>query len=328
MNTAGQVAVIGCGNWGKNLIRVFNELGALYAIDDVNPSKADALSKQFNTPIIPLSTLCQDPRVTGIVLATPSWTHEALIEQCLHAKKHVFVEKPFTLDFHAAQRLTALAKTQECLLMVGHLLQYHPVFQALKQHVHQGLIGELQYVRLERCNLGKFPSEKSVLWDFAPHDLSMLLALTGTLPTHLQAQGGHYFAHTELDTVSIDLQFPNRVQAHVYASWLHPTKSQKTLVVGTQGMLQFDDLQPWDNKLQLMIFPPQWEDGLPHPFQIQPVPVPVAPQGEPLRQECAHFLDCMATGRQPISHGGEASEVVRILAWAEGLIKTPVHHLS
>ena len=280
-------------------------------------SKAEPYAKQFSTPIIPLSTLCQDPNVHGIVLATPSWTHATLIKQCLDAKKHVFVEKPFTLDVRAATAMTRLAEQNQCILMVGHLLQYHPVFQALKQHVHQGLIGKCQYLRLERCNLGKFPSEKSVLWDFSPHDISMLLALTGTMPTNMQVQTGHYFNHTDMDTVSLDFEFPNNVKAHIYASWYHPFKSQKTLVVGDQGMLLFDDLQPWDNKLQLSIYPPGWEDGMPHPFQIQPVPVPVTPQAEPLRLECAHFLSCIAEGRQPISNGEEATQVVEILQWAD-----------
>jgi len=317
LNKPSQVAVIGCGNWGKNLIRVFHELGALYAIDDTNPSKANALAQQFNIPVIPLSTLLLDPNVDAIVLATPSFTHHALAQQCLDAKKHVYVEKPFTLDVHAAASLTQLAEQQSRILMVGHLLQYHPVFQALKQKVHEGLIGKLRYCRFERTNCGKFPTEKSVLWDFSPHDISMLLAITGTMPIRLHAEGGHYLSHTQIDTVSLDFEFPHNVKANIYASWLHPHKSQKAMIVGDQGMLTFDDLQPWEQKLQLHIFPPQWEDGLPTPVNIIPVPVTVSPKAEPLRQECEHFLMCIAENRQPLTNGVEATQVVQVLHSAE-----------
>lgn len=317
MKTTTRIAVVGCGNWGKNLIRLYHDLGALVAVSDHIPEQAAAFSQQYQVPAIDLETLLNDPAIDGVVLATPSYTHEAIATQCLMAKKHVYIEKPFTTNYAAAQKLTALAKTQDRVLMVGHLLQYHAVFETLKEKVQGGLIGALQYCRFERCNLGKFPSEKSVLWDYAPHDISMLLSITGQNPTDMQTAGGNFFKHTVHDSVTMDFNFPNQVKGHIYVSWCHPVKSQKAIIAGTEGILIFDDSLCWEEKLQLSILPSDWEDGLPRPVQVKPVPVPVPTPSEPLRRECEHFLSCIRTGETPRTDGIEGSNVVQLLERAE-----------
>lgn len=317
LKTSSKVAVIGCGNWGKNLIRNFHALGGLYAVSDKVATQAADYAAQYNVPALSFEAILQDPAIDGCVIATPSHTHALLATQCLMAGKHVYIEKPFTTNTDEALQLTKLAQSKSKVLMVGHLLQYHDVFLYLKEQVHNGLIGKLQYCRFERTNCGKFPAEKSVLWDYAPHDLSMLLAITKKMPLKLQAKNGNFFSHTHHDTVSLDFTFADNVHANIYVSWLHPTKSQKAIIVGSEGMIVFDDTLPWEQKCQLSVFPPDWEDGLPKPVALSPVPMPVPPQSEPLKQECQHFLTCIETGQTPRTDGVEASNVVQLLACAE-----------
>lgn len=323
------VALVGCGNWGKNLIRVFSQLGVLGAVCDINPTQAKLFSEQYQVPAHTFEHLLSATDIHALVLASPSVTHEALATRCLEAGKHVFIEKPFTVQVSGAQQLVALAQKQHCTLMVGHLLQYHPVFIALKALVAKGNLGELQSISSTRCNLGKFPGEKSVLWDFAPHDISMILALMGEAPHQLTTTGDNFLAHTELDSVSLHLQFTGNRSARIFASWLHPQKEQKLIVMGSQGIAVFDDTQPWESKLRIQTYPSTWSDGLPQPIVFQFDNYPVE-KSEPLVNECQHFIDSINHHQKPLTDGQEALAVMKVLAWAQQqlvpeIIRNPAH---
>lgn len=318
-----RVAVIGCGNWGKNHIRVFHELGALSAVYDIDVQKAKLFSEQYGVKALTLAELLHSSEIDAVVIATPSVTHESFATQCLNANKHVFIEKPHALNVKASNTLNKLAKQQNKILMVGHLLQYHEVFATLRRLNQEGRFGKLQYIYSHRLNLGKFLSEPSVLWDYAPHDISMILALMGDMPLQINAQGGKHLQHTTLDTACIQLNFPHNRQAHLYLSWLHPFKEQKLTVIGEKAMAVFDDTKPWEEKLTLLTYPQKWVDGLPHPFVADSHKVSVT-LSEPLKNECQHFLQAIQADTQPITNGNEGSRVIEVLQATELAIKSNI----
>lgn len=321
-----RVAVVGCGNWGKNLIRAFSELGALCAVCDIEPSKAMVFSEKYAIPYIPFETLLSAPNIDAIVIAAPSYTHEELAVLSLKAKKHVYIEKPLALTTQSAMMLSQLAQQQGRILMVGHLLQYHAAFNTLKAYNNEKILGNLQHLYSYRFNFGKYPSEKSVLWDYAPHDVSMILSLVKTMPYQVTASGGNHLQHTALDSICFHLHFHPNIQAHIFVSWLHPVKEQKLTVVGDKAMMVFEDSQPWESKLKLYRYPDRWNDGLPQPFPSEPESIAVPPS-EPLLNECQHFLDSIIQNTQPITDGLEGTQVTTILEAAMTSWKTqePVH---
>lgn len=306
------IAVVGCGNWGKNLIRTFHSLGVLRAICDIDPLKTTPLSEQYQVPSLRFEDILAQPEIAGVVIATPSVTHYELGLQAIKANKHIYIEKPFTTELKQAVSLNHAAYSQQRLLMVGHLLQYHPVFNQLKTLRKEGVLGQLQYISSHRCNFGKFPPEKNVLWDYAPHDVSMVLSLVEEEPEQVWATSGNYLTHTDIDTVNLHLKFPHNIKAHLFVSWVHPHKEQKLIVVGNKGMAVFDDCQPWGKKLQLYSYPEKWVDGLPHPFPSQSTYVEVA-QTEPLWNECNHFVQSILQNTQPRTNGEEALKVTSVL---------------
>jgi UDP-2-acetamido-3-amino-2,3-dideoxy-glucuronate N-acetyltransferase len=317
-----RIAVIGCGYWGKNLVRNFAELGALAAICDTDAAVAARLSEQYGIPSVPLDALWRDPAVHGVAIAAPATQHAALAGQALDAGKHVFVEKPLALTVPQAERLDALAERCDRRLMVGHLLQYHPAFIKLRALVGAGALGRLRYLYSNRLNLGKVRREEDILWSFAPHDLSMILSLVGAEPTEVSAQGGYYLHDTIADVTTTHLRFPGGEQAHVFVSWLHPFKEQKLVVIGDRAMAVFDDGEDWDQKLLLYPHRIEWRETLPVPLPAAAESVPLA-AGEPLNLECRHFLHCVARGERPRTDGREGLRVLRVLARASATLQAP-----
>lgn len=307
-----KIAVIGCGNWGKNHIRAFHQLGALYAVCDSDPAKASAMSQQYGVQSYTLAQILDSTQVNAVVIATPSRTHYEIATHSLQAHKHVFIEKPLCVQLKQGLLLQQLAEKNKCILMVGHLLQYHPAFNAVKKLNLEGRLGSLQTLYSHRCNFGKFAGEQSVLLDFAPHDVSMILSLIGEMPEQINAVGGNFLMHTQTDTTTVHLQFKRNIQAQIFVSWLHPYKEQKLIVVGDKGMVIFDDCQPWDNKLRLYQYPEQWIDGLPQPFPSQFINIPILPS-EPLLAECVHFAECITHQQQPLTDGHEGNRVMAVL---------------
>jgi len=311
-----KVAVLGCGHWGKNHVRNFAELGALAAILDPDPGVARGLSQQFGVPARELPEVLADRDIHGVVIATPAEYHFALAREALLAGKHVLVEKPLALDAGEAAELCKLAEGRRQVLMVGHLLQYHPAFLALNELVRSGRLGRLQYLYSNRLNLGKVRREENILWSFAPHDISMILALVGAEPVAVTAKGSRYLHKEIADVTTTTLEFAGGENAHVFVSWLHPFKEQKLVVVGDRGMAVFDDGQDWGRKLEFYAHNIEWRDGQPQPRRAEAEAIPVAPD-EPLKLECRHFLDCMTSGATPRTDGREGLRVLRVLDAAE-----------
>jgi len=310
-----RVAAVGCGYWGKNLVRNFAELGALAAICDPNRAAADELGERYRVPVTEFEMVLRDADITGVAIAAPAVLHAELARHAMEAGKHVFVEKPLALTLTEAEQLCALSERMDRRLMVGHLMQYHPGFGRLRELVRTGVLGRLEYIYSNRLNLGKVRREEDILWSFAPHDLSMILSLVGQEPAEVTAQGGYYLHKSIADVTTTHLTFPGGEQAHVFVSWLHPFKEQKLVVIGDRGMAVFDDGQPWSRKLLIYPHRIEWREALPVPQRAEADPVPLD-EGEPLNLECRHFLDCVATGARPRTDGREGLRVLRVLARA------------
>ncbi len=317
------IAVVGCGDWGKNLVRVFAELGALAAVCDSDNAKAEAQAQTRGVPALEWRAILSDPDVAAVAIAAPAARHYELTREALSAGKHVFVEKPLALETAGALELCELAEAADLRLMVGHLLQYHPAFITLKNLAHDGRLGRLQYVYSTRLNLGKFRREENILWSFAPHDISMILSLIGAEPNQVSAVGAGYLRQVVADITTTHLGFPGGENAHVFVSWLHPFKEQKLVVVGEDGMAVFDDGEPWETKVLLYPHKINWRRGEPLPSKAGAVPIEVAPR-EPLKIECEHFLDCVASGVTPRTDGREGLRVLRVLQAAENSMAS--HH--
>jgi UDP-2-acetamido-3-amino-2,3-dideoxy-glucuronate N-acetyltransferase len=319
--SAKNVAVIGCGYWGKNLVRNIAELGALAAVCDAYTPNAEAQSKLHNVPVRSIDEVMADTSITGVVIAAPAAQHAMLATQALNAGKHVFVEKPLALTVSDAQALEKLAASKNCTLMVGHLLQYHPAYLKLKEMVATGELGALTYVYSNRLSLGKFRTEENVLWSFAPHDISMVLGLFGEAPTTVSAQGTAHITAGIPDVVTTQFTFANGAKGHVFVSWLHPMKEQKLIVIGEKSMAIFDDTLPMEQKLQLFRHKVEWSGSIPSPAKADAEPVALTPS-EPLKNECQHFLDAMAGKIQLRTDAAEGIRVLKVLEAAEQSMST------
>ena len=307
------IAVIGSGYWGKNLVRNFAELGALAMICDTNTETREALAAQYPgcRAVADFAEVLRDDSIQAVSIATPAETHGTLVRQALLAGKDVLVEKPLCLVEEEARSLVALAKQQGRLLMVGHLLWYHPAILKLKELIDNGDLGRIQYVYSNRLNLGKIRREENILWSFAPHDVSVILGLLGEMPDAVTAQGGNYLHQQIADTTVTMLSFPSGVKSHIFVSWLHPFKEQKLIVVGDRKMAVFDDMEKKD---KLLLYPHSihWKGQVPVANRADAQPVELE-KSEPLRDECAHFLDCLKTRRRPRTDGEEGLRVLSVL---------------
>lgn len=309
-----KVAVIGAGYWGKNLVRNFNVLEALGLVIDSSLEIQARMTQDY--PGVKIShsytDALTDPNIQGIAIATPAETHGNLIREAILAGKDVYVEKPLCLSEREGRELIQLAADHNRILMVGHLLWYHPVLLKLKELLHQGELGRIRYIYSNRLNLGKLRREENVLWSFAPHDVSVILGLLGEMPETVQAQGGNYL-HQQIADVTVSMfSFASGIKAHIFVSWLHPFKEQKLVVVGDRQMAVFDDTVSWEEKLKLYPHSIEWSGNVPVANKAEAVAVKVD-QDEPLRVECAHFLECIASREKPRTDGEEGLRVLRIL---------------
>lgn len=308
-----KVAVLGCGYWGKNLVRNFAELGALAAVSDPHAETAAREAEKNHVPARTPDEIFADPAIHGIATAAPAELHAEIALKALAADKHVFVEKPLALTRKDGEAMVAAAERAGRVLMVGHLLQYHPAFEALLAAVKGGRIGALRYAYSHRLSLGKLRVEENVLWSFAPHDVSMLLALFGAAPETVEGRGGAFVTKGVEDEYRLDMTFKGGGRAHVFASWLHPFKEHRLVVVGETGMIVFEDsaTDP-KQKLRLYAHGVNRSGRAPEPVKAEAEPLAYG-AAEPLKQECAHFLDCIRTGARPRTDGREAAAVLDVL---------------
>jgi len=323
------VAVIGSGYWGKNLVRNFQNLGALRLVCDKNETLLGRIREQYAgiKTCLAFNDVLRHDDINAVVISTPVETHYRLAREALLAKKHVYVEKPLVLHEAEGRELIEIADKSNMQLMVGHLMQYHPVFVRLKDLALSGELGRINYIYSHRLNLGKIRREENILWSFAPHDISMILALTGETPESVVVTGGNYLHKKIADVTTTHLEFPSGLQAHIFVSWLHPFKEQKLVVVGDRKMAVFDDTQPWEDKLLLYPHRIDWQNNMPVPTKGEAERVDI-PQDEPLKLECLHFLDCIQNGAHPKTDGYEGLRVLKILNAAQRSLDNQVRKIN
>lgn len=310
-----RIALIGSGHWGKNLVRNMHGLGALCSVSDEKKEILEKIGEQY--PDINLvekyPDLLSDPEITGVMVATPAATHYEISKDVLSAGKDVFVEKPLALRLSEARELVDLAAQKKRILMVGHLLQYHPGMLKLKELIESGELGQLEYVYSNRLNLGKIRREENALWSFAPHDISVMLWLLESLPIQVTAVGGNYLQPNVADTTISTFSFDNGVRGHIYVSWLHPFKEQRLVIVGSKRMASFDDCAPKGHKLLLYDKKVSMVDGNFVAQKTKGVMVSFDDEKEPLQAECEHFLECVRERKSPRTNGEEGLRVLKVL---------------
>ena len=306
------VAVVGMGYWGKNLVRNFHQLGALAAICDSNPAIEASCKEQYgNVPFVSaFDAVLDNPSIAAVALATPAVAHYAMAKAALIAGKDVFVEKPLAIDVHQGEELVELARATRRILMVGHILRYHPAILKMQDLIRDGDLGKIQYIYSNRLNIGKIRTEENILWSFAPHDISVMLGLLGETPSHVSSQGGAYLSRQVFDVTLSQLSFPSGVQAHIFVSWLHPFKEQRLVVVGSDKMAVFDDTS--DNKLVLFPHKVEWKNRV--PTAVKGISEAVSlDKREPLTVECQQFLDSVRSRMPPLTGGDEGLRVLEVL---------------
>lgn len=322
MNNTRFIALVGIGAWGANILRNLNDLGVLHTACDTNRDILAQHEKNYAGVCFctDFDQILGDAEITAVVIATPAATHYELSKQALLAGKDVFAEKPLALKLEEGQELATIARNSEKILMVGHILRYHPALTKLQEMIAKGDLGKLQYIYSNRLNIGKLRTEENILWSFAPHDISVLLALLDEDPVKITATGGAYLSENVYDTTLTAIEFKNGAKAHIFVSWLHPFREQKLVVVGSKTMAVFDDL----TQEKLFIYPHEveWKDGkepVAKKNDFQPIEIE---KDEPLRRELAHFIQCTLRRITPMTDANEGLRVLKVLQAAEHSLRT------
>lgn len=312
------VALIGCGQWGKNIARNLAQLGALRVICDADAARGSAMATDLGAEFSPdLNGILERTDIAAVAIATPAVTHADVGKKALDAGKHVYVEKPIALAVPDAHAMAAKAKAKKLTLMTGHLLQYHPVFIRLLAMVREGALGKVQYIYSNRLNQGRVRTEENALWSLAPHDISMILTLAGGKPSRVVAVGQAAVQKGIPDLATAGFEFPQGLKAHLFCSWLNPYKEHRLAVVGDKAMAVFEDsAAKWEDKLVVFPHRVEWKDGVPEFIKAAGQPVAVE-KGEPLRDEIQHFLHCVAGKTACRTGPDEAIPVLEVLAAAQ-----------
>ncbi len=308
-----KVAVIGCGIWGKNLVRNFYNLEALYSVCDMDSDTICAISSQYNgiKCICDFNELLETQEIKGVVIATPGHTHYALVKKALLAGKNVYVEKPVATSSEEAKELTELADQKGLVLMVGHLLLYHPAVTRLRSLIKEGALGEIKYLQSDRLNVNFFRNDRSVMWDLTPHDLSMAAYVLDKKPLSVKsAVGCSVNDDGIIDITHININFEDNINVHLSDSWINPVKRVMLTVRGTEATAVLDDTLS-ENKLVI------YDNFSPEKRIIE---MPDYIEIEPLKLECQHFLSCIENKIKPRSDGLNGYEVVKILEDAEKIM--------
>jgi predicted dehydrogenase len=310
------VGVVGAGYWGINHVRNFSEIGALALVCDTNEAALDSISKNFGVRTeTDFNKVLGDKQIKGLVIATPAETHYRLATLAIESGKDVLVEKPLTLDVAEGQRLIARAEEQNAILMVGHLLEYHPAVLRLRQLIDSGELGELRYIYSTRLNLGKVRREENILWSFAPHDIAIILRLVGSEPIKVAATGGAYLQPEIADVTITNLEFQGGVRAHIFVSWLHPYKEQRLVVIGSKRMAVFDDVRT-EGKLMVYDQGVDFVNGQPIARKNEGV-AELIDRYEPLRSQSLKFVECITSRVTPLTDGYSGLRVLKVLDAAE-----------
>ena len=309
---APRIAVLGCGYWGSNDIRTLKKLDALHAVSDANRARAEGFAAEEDCLAIPPEEIFGRDDVDAIIMALPPQFHAEFAVRAVEAGKDVLVEKPIALTVADAERAVAAAREHKRIFMVGHVLRFHPAFEKLKALIDNGELGEVKYIHSHRLGLGKFHTENDALWDLAPHDLSMILAITGQPPVEVRGEGAAILDNLS-DFAHLHMRFASGVRSHLFTSRLNPYRERRLTVVGTKAMAVFDDVESWDRKLAVYRHA-VWQDSGQWAFTAnEPAYVEIVNDAMPLTRELQHFIDCIETRREPRTSGEEAITVLRIL---------------
>lgn len=307
------VAVVGCGYWGKNLVRNFAQLGALQVVCDSDNAALERMASQY--PGIRVTSnfedIVEDADIDAIVISTPAVAHYAQAKSALEHGKDVFVEKPLAVRYPEGLELVRLAEQREQILMVGHILEYHPAVTELRKVVASGELGDLRYIYSNRLNLGKVRREENILWSFAPHDVSLILRLVGSDPEWVRATGCSYLQPDIADVTTTHLGFAGGIGSHVFVSWLHPYKEQRLVVIGDRKMAVFDDTMR-EGKLKIFDKGIEWDGDVPVARHTAETTLFIE-DSEPLRIECEHFLKAVDDRSRPLTDGRSALNVLKVL---------------
>jgi predicted dehydrogenase len=321
-----RVAVIGAGRWGPNLIRNFHNGPASQVVwvIDRDPARLDEVRARFPDVQVadePARAFC-DPAVDAVVIATPTSTHFTLAQQALYHGKHVLVEKPLAAVARQGIELLETASRRRLILMVGHVFVYNAAVRKAKEYLDAGHLGKVYYVSMVRTNLGPVRFDVNAAWDLAAHDISIANYWLNAQPLSVSAIGATWITEGIEDAVFATLRYPQDVLVNLHASWLNPRKVRDITVIGEKRMLTFDDmnleepLRIYDKERTGMRTPPAYVDSFASFRASVPethIAVPKVPRGEPVAMQCAHFLECIVTGKQPLTGGREGVAVVRAL---------------
>ena len=307
-----QIALVGCGMWGRNIARNLGRLEALGAVCDSDPKRAENFAAQFDTSALDYETVLASETITGVMLATNASTHKNLAIAALAAGKHVYIEKPMALTLADAEAIAEAATKHHGQVMIGHLIRYHPAFIALLDQIKSGAIGKVKHIQANRLAMGRIRNTESVLFDLCPHDLSLILAITGTSPSRVMCHGVSHITPAVVDILSTGLSFPGGISANMQTSWLSPYKEHRLTVTGETGSLVFDDTKPWNEKLTL------YQDTITQSgtlFMIErasPLALPM-PESEPLKDEVQAFIALCDDGIIPPTNAAEGVLVQSVL---------------
>ncbi len=312
------IGLAGLGYWGKNILRNLYELGVLHTACDSNARTLSEQSARFPDANYgsSFSELLDNPEIKAVAIATPAATHYALVKEALKRGKDVFVEKPLSLTVAQGEEIVRLAEKEGRVIMVGHILQYHPAVLKMKELIASGELGKVHYIYSNRLNIGKLRTEENILWSFAPHDISVILMLLDEEPTGVSAFGEDFLNKGIYDTTMTTLDFKSGIKGHVFVSWLHPFKEQKLVVVGSRAMAVFDDVS--EEKLFLYPHSIEWKEGkVPVAQKADYKVVSFEREAEPLKEELSHFANCVNTRETPRTDGLEGLGVLKVLEAAE-----------
>ena len=307
------IALIGCGNWGKNIARDLHQMGFLACIYDSNFKLSEKLSYDYTLPTLKLHEIFEDQNINAIVIASPAITHKDLAIEALENNKDVFIEKPFCLSLPDAQKLSELATNKNRVLMVGHLLNYHNAFIEMKELIKNGKIGVTQNIRANRQALGAIRSKESVIYDLSAHDISMILSITEELPIDVNVHSIHHHNNIGPDAVSVKLSFSKGVTALINSDWMCPYKEHKFSVIGTKGSLIFDDTKTWSEKL---LYNPSFVTSK-NEIKSLPIEKIRIKKNEPLKSELKEFIDCIVSKKKPLTDDKEAIKVQIVMDMIE-----------
>ncbi|MDW8132714.1 MAG: Gfo/Idh/MocA family oxidoreductase [Candidatus Calescibacterium sp.] len=325
-----KLSQIGLGYWGENIFRNVikilksNENIDSFLIFDTDKEKPKYILSKYsedikNTKVTIASNIEDLISSDAVLISTPASTHYELAKFFLKTQKHVFVEKPLALNTQQAIELKTLSEQNQKILMIGHLLLYHPAVRKLKELIKQGKLGKIHYIYSNRLNLGKLRTEENILWSFAPHDISVILYLLDEEPTNVEAFAGSYITENIFDITLTTMEFSNNIKAHIFVSWLNPFKEHKLTVIGSNGMIVFDDL----SQEKLFFYPHkiEWKEGKIPTTQKSDPQVIETEKSEPLYNEILHFIECIEHNKQPLTNADEAIRVLRIIEKSEESIK-------